>query len=630
MPPFFNPRVRADRGPLPRPQPLVKNPPAPDLKKGVLGHSFAGEIRLSPEGELLLNGKTGFAARDEAALLVQSGVSPFRHATLEQRQRLLTDLTEIVKEGVQRPSDAGLLNRSSAATLLLSLARTSPASIQGPALESYVTAMGKEKNFELAASMLNNLNFDRLQLTKPQEVVRQRLEQRETPSVMAYEEWWGKSKKPKLEVRHYVMEDFWKTEIKAHKARGFELVSETSKSAVFKGVLSDPKGKHPDVAVHIKMEKSHENILRDMDDPSVHMVLYSGHSQLGAVLDQSLAVAPKVMKGTKALFVFNCRADQSEPGIREQFPGIHLTTTMKSSYSEDDAKVLDQVFLMIGRRGKYEEVMPAIKFKKRDGEKPKRNDRVPGRYADKMVQPKKNYKLPNDRRHLESRNDDEDLLKNMSAIGPDRYYNPARRFARGGNHSFKMVEEITDPRKISGQKLDHALGYYNSSLYYFAQENRAAPITFDETDSFISGGWFASAKDELARITEFKDEGKTLYRTAINSRLAPRAREVTTAVTIMEGQLYLALKEIPKNADAKTRQAALEKAKLQGLMLVGEYLDLYTDSQTQFDAVLAGFNEQYGVKGFNYNVYYEATQSVGSDNGTKAIKFLKEAGVSFS
>lgn len=581
-----------------RPMTMATKPAVPN----VLGKrpNGPGTVTLSPRGELLLNGRQGTEARIEAARLVEGGLSPFAHATPVQRERLLKDLTQAVKSAPRGDSYEAVLERAATATMLLALARTSPAEVRTAAVETYVQAMGREPDFLSRSSMQENLAFDRLPLSKAQQAVMEKIQLENLPNTSPFGEWFGTSKHPKLEVRHYVMEDFWKVELAAHQKRGFRVESQTATSAVLKGVRKDPTGKSPDLTVHIKMKKTHENVLRDMDDPSVHMILYSGHAQLGAVVDQSVAMAPKIMRGTKWVQIFGCRAGQSEPAIRGKFRGVHLTTTRKSSYSEDDAKVLDQAFDMIARRDGYSSIKPRLKSKT-------------------LIQGEKNYDFPNDPRHLLNSDTDGDALKNSSALGPDRFYDPARRFARGGSHSFELVEQSPDPQKISGQKLDQGIGFYNTSLYYFAQENRAAPITFDKTDSLLSGGWFVSSKDEMSRITESKRDGKTWYKVALNSRLAPRSREVVTAVTVMESHLHLVKKD---------HGTVTEKDKLQGAMQVAEYLDQYVKTSTDVDTVLKGFTKHYGITGFSYEVYYKASQSVGGHgNPTAAVGALKKAGV---
>ncbi len=558
-----------------------------------------GSVALTTRGELTLNGKVDREALIETARLIETGLSPFAHASDQQRETLLTSLSKTLqKKGERKTTEGALYDRSAAATLLLSVARTSEGPVRQRSLETYTLAMSKEPHVQLRRSMWVNLHATKLELSGTSAALAGKVKEQLLPSSAPYNEWFKGQKKPKLEVRHYVMEDFWKQDLAAYKKRGFEVVKQNAHSAELRGVLKDPSGKTPDTAVHVVLRKTNEDVLRDIDDPNVHMIVYSGHAQLGAVLDASVARAAKKMAGTKLIQLYNCRAGQSQQDILSRWENVHLTTTVKSSYGEDDGQVLTQTYKMIGRRGGYDEIKKNLD-------------------SSKLIQGEKNYMLPNDLRNLLMRDSDIDGLKDMSALGPDWFWDPARRYGSGGAHVFTPATEKIDTQKISGAKLDHGVGFLNSSIYYFTEENRAAPLTHKAaSDRFISGRWITG--DELVRITPIKRDGKTWYRVDVNAALATRSREVITSTMLMETQKYFSLKT-PAGFD--------EKAKLRGAMLVGEYLDLFVDTSTTIDKILAGFVHRYGIKGFNYDVYFDASRTTGHDNGTKAVGALKKAGV---
>jgi hypothetical protein len=559
-----------------------------------------GTVTLSPAGVLALNGKPMPEASIETARLIEIGQSPFAHISKTQRETLLTSLSKALqKKAPRKSSEESLLARSAAATLLLSLARTSDGPVQTQALTTYVRAMKNEPNVQLRRSMWVNLDQTKLEIPRASGVLANEVKEQLLPSQPAYQDWFKGQAKPKLEVRHYVMDDFWKQDVAGYRKRGFELVSQTDDRAEFKTVLKDPTGKNADVATHVVLHKTNDNVLRDIDDPKVQWIIYSGHAQLGAVIDAAVARAPRKMSGTKLVQLYNCRAGQSQQDMLSRWENLHLTSTRKSSYGEDDAQVLTQTFNMVAKRGGYDEVKKGLKS------------------AD-LIQPESNYMLPNDPRNLLTRDSDKDGTKDVSVAGPDRFFDPARRLGTGGNHSFELSNKSFDPQKTSATKVGHGTGFLNTSFYYFTEENRAAPITYKNADRFLPGGWFVSDKNEPVRITEMQRDGKTWYKVGVNSRLAPRSREVITAYQVMEAQLHLSKKQNGK---------ITEKDKLRGAMLVAEYLELYVDTSTQVDQVLKGFTKHYGITGFDYDVYFDASRTVGHDNGTKAIGALKKAGV---
>ncbi len=563
-----------------------------------------GEVSLSKKGELLLEGKAGTGARIETAHLIEMGLSPFAHASPTQGQALIKELTGGgAAKAEAKPSSTGpLLARSASATVLLSLARTSDdAPTRDAALTGYVKMLAGEPNLQLRGSMLTNLDFTRLPLpagtVKKLEAARAEL----LPTHPPYDEWFKGAAKPKLEIRHYVMDEFWKSELSAWKKRGFEVVKDSANTIELRGTVADPTGKQAGLPMHVVMKKSETDVLRDMDDKSVNMILYSGHAQLGGVVDGSLGTAPAKMNGTKLVQLFNCRGKQTESAFHAKFPEAHVTNTWSSAYSEDDVQVLTATLKTIAARGDYSDVRAQL-------------------HNAQMIQPKTNYMLPDDARNLSQRDDDHDGINDLSAIGPDRFFDPGRLATRGGANVFTPAALHDDPQALSGAKLDHAVGYANTAFFYFAEENHAAPITKPNADKMIPGGWFVGPPDEKVRITEKKKDGETWYSVAVNSAYASRSREVITSTVLIETEKYLATQEHGK---------VTETDMLRGLMLVGGYLDLFVNYSDTINEVLDGFSKANGFKGVNYDVFYAASEKDGHEGTATpaALAYLKAHGV---
>lgn len=565
-----------------------------------------GEVSLSKKGELLLNGRAGAGAKVEAARLIEVGFDPFKHATPTQRTALAKELagTMAAPEGGKKQTTQGpLLNRSAAATLLLSLARTAPDKATREAtLNTYVKALSTEPNLSLRKSMMLNLDFAKLKLPTTAEAKLEKARAELAPPKPPYDEWFKGQAKPKLEIKHYVMDEFWKEEVRNWKARGFEVTKDGEKSMELRGIIKDPTGQNPPIAAHVVLKQDDTNVLRDIDDPTTQMIIYSGHSQLGGIMDASIAAAPKEMKGAKMIELFNCRGKQNAPDLLAKYPGAHVTNTFSSAYGSDDKLVLDAQLASIGARGDYDDVK-----KRLDG--------------GQMLQPESNYMLPNDKRNLSARDDDRDGLTDLSALGPDRFFDPGRAMTRGGQHVFSPGAIDDDPQQISGAKLDHALGYANTTFFYYAEANKRAPLTVAQSDKMLSGGWFVGNADEKVRIKEVKKDGVTYQQVSVNSKLAGRSREVIASTVLMEMQKHLAIKD---------HGAFTEKDKLAGAILVGGYLDLFVPYSDTINEVLDGFSKTYGFTGLTYDVYYEAAKKDGHDGtaSAPALNYLKQHGVS--
>lgn len=567
-------------------------------------NSGPGEVVLTRAGDLTLEGKKGPAAAIEVARLIETGVSPFKHASEAQREHLVKALVSGLEKAHSGKSSSGsVMNRSSAATLLLSLARVSGGATREQALAGYVNLLEHETHLPLKTSMLSNLDAAHLPLKKAQSVQVEAARDVVQPAAPPYQKWFGSEKKPHLEVRQYVMEDFWKEETAGNKKRGFKIVSEKPNEIVFERVLKDPHGKAPDTTVRVVMRKDDKDVLRDLDDPKVHMVVYSGHAQLGGIADSAVRAGPDRMKGDKLVALFNCRGQQNVAQFKEKYPEAHLSATYSSSYGSDDTLVLDKLYQTIAARGDYAGTRKSLQ-------------------QSDMLQPKSNYILPDDTRQIAYHDDDMDGLRDTSAIGPDRFFDPGRLKAHGGANVFRPSMHGEDPQKLSGVKLDHAIGYANTAFFYFAEENKAAPITLPQTDRFLAGGWFVSDSDEPVRIVEKPRNGKTWFEVSVSSRYADKSREVITSTVLMELQKYLCEKEGRFDADDKLR----------ALVMVAGYLDLHADYSDQIDEVLSGFAKKYGFssKGpLDYDFMWKALKNDGEDGTAtkKTLDFLKSHGV---
>ncbi|MFZ5469871.1 MAG: hypothetical protein ACOZIN_10590 [Myxococcota bacterium] len=560
------------------------------------------KLSVGRGGELSVNGKKGKEALVEVARLIETGAAPFRSMPRALQEKVFTHLASALSADGQtgKPTAAKLLTRSAAATGLLSLAAAGSSELRARTLATYVDAMGKERHFPFRMSMMVNLEASRLSLVGEAGVKAKQIREELLPSRPPYEEWF-KNGKDVLEVRHYVMDDFWRAELSAHKGRGFTIVRQSPDEVVLEMQLVDPTGANPPVRARVTMAKTHEDVFRDMNDPQVHMVVYSGHAQLGGVAEASLAAAPKEMKGTKLVQMFSCRGKQTAGEILERFPRAHLTATASSSYADDDKDVLKTTFETIARRGDYAYLYRSLS-------------------SGDMIQPRSNYVLPHDVRMLASRDTDNDGLKDLTPLGADRFFDPASAFERGGKVDLKARANGKAPQEISGEKLDHALSYANTAFFYFAEENRAAPLSVAKSDKFLTAGWFRSESDEPVRIEPVKKDGKTYYQVAVNSRYADQSREALTAMVLYELQRHLS---------GEDHGGFTEADKLRGLMLVGNYVDLMVPYLDESEAVLAGFAQKYGFTKVSYDVMFKAGQRDGHDGVAtqKAIDYLRRQGV---
>jgi hypothetical protein len=546
-------------------------------------------------------GKTGAAALTDLANYIEAGGAPFAHLSDAEQKTALSALTRALSGGADgKQTRAGLLERSAAVTALLSLAGAAKADVRDQALASYTGAMKSERTFGLRMSMMVNLDAAKLPLTGKAATVADQVRGELLPQQPPYDKWF-KGDKHTLNVRHYVMEDFYKANRAAYLKRGFTIKSETPNRIEFTKELVDPTGKNRTVTANVTAVKGDSNIFRDMKNPDVQMVVYSGHAQLGGVVEGSLAAAKGKMAGDKLVQLYQCRGKQTVGDVLARYPGAQATATFSSSYDEDDVKVLTDTFDLIARRGSYPELRTDLR-------------------GEGLLQTSRNYLLPDDARMLATRDEDRDGRRDLSGVGADKFFDPRRAKNDGGEVSFKPSAVAPDPESVSGEKLAHAVSYANTAFFYFAEENKAAPLTVAQSDHFVPAGWFASKGDEAVRVTERQRDGQTYYEVAVNSRYAGQSREAIAAMTLFEMQKYLC---------QKTTGTFSEPDKLRGLQLVQGYTDMMVEYREDCDKLMKNFGSKYGFKGVNWDVVAGASVKDGDDKmgSAEALDYLRKNGV---
>lgn len=602
-----SPRARVETTPAPTALPLPV-PTAPSRPSSLRSPSdgfapvstaSAAQVAVARDGTLSVSGKTGSEATVAAARLIEHGHNPLRGLKTPDLARLYETLSKTLS-GLEagKPTAAKVLDRSAAATVLLQLAGSAPTELRERALTTYADAMAREKSLGLRTSMMVNLDASRLSLNGPALATATVAREALLPPRPPYEDWF-KGRKNTLVAKHYVMDEFWRNEIAAYKRRGFTVVKQTGTTAELERVLKDPKG-GKDIKAKVELSKTHENIFRDMNDPDVHLVIYSGHAQLGGVAEASLATGPREGAGTKLVQMYSCRGKQTAGEILEKYPHAHLTTTESSAYGSDDADVLDATWKMLESRGGYGDAYKSL----RSGE---------------MLQPKSNYIFPNDPRMLASRDTDNDGMKDLGPLGADKFFDPSKRSVVGGKLDLKARAVSTDPEKLSGDKVDHAVSYANTAFFYFAEENGAAPLTLPQSDRFVPKGWFKGEGDEVVRIKPTRKDGHTYYEMQVNSRYSGQSQEALAAMVLFEAQKFLCLEKKGKFSNDD---------QLRGLLLVGGYVDLFCKYAEDCDALLKAFGDKYGYANVSYEVMFQAGKREGHSTGTQAaINYLTRQGV---
>lgn len=554
----------------------------------------SSRIRVPERGGLEVNGRRGANALVELAREVDRGRHPLRELSAAARERLFGLLTTALeREGVL------LEQRSAALTGLVALAGETSGDLRTRTVAAVLDGVRKERHASLRQVSVENLAALGLRLPANQAEALEALRARALPPSPPYEEWFCGGRN-RLNVRHYVMDEFLRAELANYRRLGFEKAAEEGNRIRLVKEMKDPSGQNPPVLFNVVVVKGHDAMLRDVDDRKVHMVVYSGHSQLGKVLDASLANAPR-SSGTKLLQFLSCRGKQLLGEVAARFPKAHVISTSASAYQEDDLRVLAETFRNIAARGSYQDLRKRLR----------RLD---------MLQPSTIYLLPDDPRSFHARDSDGDGRKDRSPLGRDHFYDPARPAREGGVVDFRPRTPPASPERLSGAKVDHAVDFANTLYFYFSEENPASPLTLPETDSFVSRGWFRGPANEPVRVAEHRREGRTYYEVSVNSRYAEQNRHAVTALVLAELQRHLA---------SKQGRSFSEADRIRGLFLVTYYAELYVDGLEDCQRLVGEAARLLGLRGASFELFDRAWRREKHDQmGSRAVvEFLKKHGV---
>ena len=492
----------------------------------------------------------------EGALLLNEGVNPYAAATPATRTRALGYLLDCARAGAERgiaemtPSETTMALKSGAASALLALAQAAKgpgeAQVRAQAVETYLATAEKEIHRGLQTSMVLNLEAAKgeVGLSPAQETRLGALKAKLLPSRPPYEKWFAGGNDT-LRVRQYAHSDYWALAQSAYTQKGFKQSTLPNGNLLFEKTLEDPARRNPPIKMRVELSKVEDygtdrHMLREMNDPDVHVQIYSGHSNLGGNITQALKLAPSTEVGEKMTFLWMCRGKQNVADFTNRFPNAHLVTTHVPPDGYSIVPMSQAMVDMFARREGYDAM-------KRQGD------------------PRDYLMMPNDRRLYDHRDLDADGRLDGVASATDRVFDIYPRAARGRSTSF-APGPLQDPAKLDGAPVVNALGFANTLLtYHLEHGDGTSPIPQHYPDHFRSEGYFQGNTDELLQVTRREVGGETFYGVAVNSKYANLSEEGLGMAMLYELNRFVM-------ADAHPGKAMSVNDKARGLLFAGEYL----------------------------------------------------------
>lgn len=490
----------------------------------------------------------------EGVLLLNEGINPYASASAATRSRALPYLADCARTGAERglnemtPSETTMALKSGSASALLALAKAAKdpaeAQVRKQAVETFLATAEKEIHRGLRTSMVLNLEAAKAEvgLTPAQETRLEALRAKLLPARPPYEKWLSGGNDT-VRARQYVHSDYWDLAQAAYTNKGFTKSTLPNGNFLFEKTLEDPTRANPPVKMRIEMSKVEDyttdrQMLREMNDPNIHVQIYSGHSNLGGNITQALKMAPSTEVGEKLTFLWMCRGHQNVADYTNRFPNSHLITTHVPPDGYSIVPMAGALVDMIARRGDYDSM-------KRRGD------------------PSEYLMMPNDRRLYDHRDLDKDGRLDGVSRAVDQVFDIYPRQAKGAATTFGP-QAAQDPAKLDGGSVVNALGFANTLLnYHLEKGDGSSPLAAKFPDHFRPEGYYQGSGNEMLKLTKHQVGNETFYGVAVNSKYAHLSEEA-----LGMAMLY----ELNKSMHAEMGRPMTVDDKARGLLFAAEYL----------------------------------------------------------
>ncbi|MBF0490440.1 MAG: hypothetical protein HQL15_07435 [Candidatus Omnitrophica bacterium] len=404
---------------------------------------------------------------------------------------------------------------------------------------------------------------------------------------------YEKMKKPKkLKVimynpldTNFVQERFLNDGFKREKDGNFVLLTKKSNGIEIQ-VRLDPSGD----------PKNYEGrIFKQMEDPSIDMIIYSGHTGMGAALALAFEESPKtnlLIGGQKIIGIFSC---ESIPVYLSQtlkrYPYSHVYGTATKSYMEDDTAAL-LIFV-----NKLTEFLPYVDIHKQI------EDHEQSTYGGRVV-----YLGPHQKKQLDYFYLD-GYGQSAQKDNPNRIYlGNEKRVILRGEDNFNFSFENVDLSKVQTDIVQRVISHLT---YFYGFNDYLKEFKDDlQNDSF----WIPTDdKEDAILMQDGKVDDKRIFKLSLNAGYRNSSEAVLTMMALYESNLYFT--KLKNNKEGVEENiGAFDK--LRGLQMVAEFVKYYHK-----ESLFQPFLEKYGFREITLN---QLLRTLDSHPTPERIDALKE------
>ncbi|MCB9637708.1 MAG: hypothetical protein H6727_02240 [Myxococcales bacterium] len=289
------------------------------------------------------------------------------------KEKMLGNLSETLSAAAPGKSVDGLDQtqtlqlRSSSATTLLEL-MTSKHNISNDlksrAFDVYEKALSNETNPLLKDSMV--MNLDRLKGSLPS-ALRDRAEglvEASNVTKPPYDKWFANGNNTvKVDWSCGAGEGFLEDNVKNLEKQGFKRVGGSDSAPVMEKTY-EKNGVETTFQVNFRTNRN--DMFDQVDNKDTNMVIYSGHSNWGRSVRDSLKSSPEASGDGKLIMTNLCVGKGEIQQMKDQFPDAHVVTTYNSGYFRpgSDAEwhyAVNELFDGIAERRGYESISEEVR-----------------------------------------------------------------------------------------------------------------------------------------------------------------------------------------------------------------------------------------------------------------------------
>ncbi|MFC1706689.1 hypothetical protein ACFL59_07695 [Planctomycetota bacterium] len=530
--------------------------------------------------------------------LVEAPPGVLRGVPAEVQERMLESASAWYDQGLAEvasspisPTDAHKVRSGAAATLLALVEGGKTPAIRDQAAKALIERAGKEPMEGLRANIYVNLEAHEKELSPTLRSELGLLKEKVLPAKPPYDKWFPTGNET-FEVVHYLHPDHWERGLpdpfEAYREIGMEVTSHHTNEHGEEEWILEGNVKGADGAeqpTRARLIKTHDEFTRDLDDPNVHAVFYTGHSNLGGNVSEAVKHGPD-MNGDKLLYFKVCRGVQNLYEVANKYPNAHILTTRDKTPSSTRVDGVIGVLSGVARRDSYEGIRSGTGL---------------GRGYER------NLVIPDELQRFEYTDMDFDGEPELGLDARDRFFDVLTREPDLVKTDLSPRTELRAASEIDATAVMNGINFARTLVSYHTKHGASnSPFRGVKGDRIEADGFFEGSDDAI-RVTETTGrDGKPVYNVAVNKAFADQSAYAIGALVQFELTRHFAEKDGSFSKEEKAR----------AILMTGEYLSYMYASNRESNAITRAIGKRAGIDNLRFNTVYEAIEADDSGYAT--------------